>query len=392
MPDLLCAQAHQVNGGRRRSGTPPTVAKVSLASGTARIAEQGRADAGLAALLLGLLPFGERSLKHPAMAGKSEIAGRNGAIAKLHFPSVSGRRTIGASDRTRIRNPQGGVAPGKRISRATVVKARHVLRPLRREDGVSETFAESGKGCGPYQARHRLSFPPEVLCMELLLPEFLSALVAIVIIDLVLAGDNAIVIALAARDLPKHLQKRAVLWGTAGAIVVRALMTLAVVWLLRIPGLMLAGGLLLVWIAFKLLRPATTSGRSLAPAAGFWSALKTIVVADCVMGLDNVLAVAGAAHGSFLLVVLGLLISVPIMIGGSRLLLHWIERVPAIIYVGAAVLAWTAAQMIVGEPLVAEYFSLHVSMSVLLHILLIVAVLGWGYLRQRSRVAVVRHV
>lgn len=229
--------------------------------------------------------------------------------------------------------------------------------------------------------------------MELLLPEFLSALVAIVIIDLVLAGDNAIVIALAARDLPKHLQKRAVFWGTGGAIVVRALMTLVVVWLLRIPGLMFAGGLLLVWIACRLLSPAATRGhQSVAPSAGFWSALKTIVAADCVMGLDNVLAVAGAAHGSFLLVVLGLLISVPIMIGGSRLLLRWIERFPFIVYIGAAVLAWTAAQMMVGEPLVAEYFELHLSVSVLLHILLIVAVVGWGYLRQRDRVAVVRHV
>ena len=138
--------------------------------------------------------------------------------------------------------------------------------------------------------------------MELFSPEFLSALLAIVVIDLVLAGDNAIVIALAARNVPKHLQKRAILWGTAGAIVVRTSMTLIVVWLLKVPGLLFAGGALLVWIAYKLLLPEEENGNGAGTnAAGtFWSALKTIVVADMVMGLDNVLAVAGAAHGSFL--------------------------------------------------------------------------------------------
>ena len=142
--------------------------------------------------------------------------------------------------------------------------------------------------------------------MDIFLLQFLYALGAIVLIDLVLAGDNAIVIALAARKLPPDLRKRAILWGTAGAIIVRALMTGVVVWLLKVPGLMLAGGALLVWIAVKLLAPQDeldTSGH--ASADSFWGAMKTIVIADAVMGLDNVLAVAGAAHGSFLLVVLG---------------------------------------------------------------------------------------
>src|SRR5262245_14202617 len=180
--------------------------------------------------------------------------------------------------------------------------------------------------------------------MEFLSAEFFAALAAIIVIDLVLAGDNAIVIALAARNLPPHLRHRAIVWGTAGAIVVRTAMTLVVVWLLRIPGLLLLGGAALVWIAAKLLKQeeSETHGEA-ASAHTFWGAMKTIVVADAMMGLDNVLAVAGAAHGSFLLVVLGLLISIPIVIWGSRLILVWVDRFPALVYIGAGVLAWTAA-------------------------------------------------
>jgi len=188
--------------------------------------------------------------------------------------------------------------------------------------------------------------------MEIFSTEFLAALGAIILIDLVLAGDNAIVIALAARSLPAHLQRKAILWGTVGAIGVRTLMTVAVVWLLKIPGLLLAGGLLLVWIAVKLLRPDTSgSDQHKVGAAGFWGAMKTIVIADAVMGLDNVLAVAGAAHGSFLLVALGLLISIPIVVWGSTVILHWVERFPVIVQAGSAILAWTAAKMILSEPL-----------------------------------------
>ena len=181
---------------------------------------------------------------------------------------------------------------------------------------------------------------------------FLSALLAIVVIDLVLAGENAIVIALAARALPPHLQKRAIIWGTVGAIAVRSSMTVVVVWLLKIPGLLVAGGVLLLWIAYRLLLPETPStSEHGTTATTFWGAMRTIVIADAVMGLDNVLAVAGAAHGSMLLVVLGLLISVPIVVWGSTLVLKLVDRFPAITYAGAAVLAWTAVKMIRGEPL-----------------------------------------
>ncbi|MBX3622412.1 MAG: TerC family protein [Rhizobacter sp.] len=216
--------------------------------------------------------------------------------------------------------------------------------------------------------------------MELFSSGWLSALLAIVLIDLVLAGDNAIVIALAARNLPAHLQKRAILWGTFGAIAVRTAMTVGVVWLLKIPGLMALGGLGLVWIAYKLLAPGEGDGEAHQPMAStFWGAMKTIVIADALMGVDNVLGVAGAAHGNIVLVVLGLLISVPIVVWGSTLVLKLVERFPIIIYLGAGVLAYTAAHMIVSEPLLDEVFDPSVITRVATHAVLIVGVLAAGW-------------
>lgn len=214
--------------------------------------------------------------------------------------------------------------------------------------------------------------------MEILLTaEFWSALFAIIVIDLVLAGDNAIVIGLAARKLPKHQQKQAIIWGTAGAVVIRALATLAVVWLLQIPGLLLVGGLMLVWIAYKLLSDQKEH-ESITAENSLWAAIRTIIIADAVMGLDNVIAVAGAAHGSYLLVVLGLLISVPIMVWGSTIILKVMERFPVVIYLGAGVLAWTAAGMITKEPLIHGYFANNPVLNWGLHILVIAGVILLG--------------
>ena len=192
--------------------------------------------------------------------------------------------------------------------------------------------------------------------MELFSAPWWSALMAIILIDLVLAGDNAIVIALAARNLPAQLQKKAIIWGTVGAIGVRAVMTVGVVWLLQVPGLMLVGGLGLVWIAYKLLADQGDSEHEAPVMSTFWGAMKTIVVADALMGVDNVLGVAGAAHGAFDLVIIGLLISVPIVVFGSSVVLKLVERFPAIIQIGAAVLALTAAKMIVNEPMLDSVF------------------------------------
>ncbi|OAS82549.1 MULTISPECIES: TerC family protein [Metabacillus] len=185
--------------------------------------------------------------------------------------------------------------------------------------------------------------------------EFLTALLSIIVIDLVLAGDNAILIGLAARNLPKHQQKKVILWGSVGAIAIRIVATLAVVWLLEIPGLHLVGGLLLVIIAYKLLVDDNDHG-DVKAGDNFWAAIRTVIIADALMGLDNVLAVAGASHGNMLLVVLGLLISVPVVMWGSTLILKWIDRYPIIVTLGAAVLAWTASKMIVGEHFLSGFF------------------------------------
>lgn len=218
--------------------------------------------------------------------------------------------------------------------------------------------------------------------MEFVSADFWSALLAIIVIDLVLAGDNAIVIGLAARNLPKDQQKKVIIWGTVGAIIIRAIATLVVVWLLKIPGLLLIGGLLLIYIAYKLLaeekQHKTTAGES------FWAAIKTIIIADALMGLDNVLAVAGAAHGDFLLVVIGLLVSIPIVVWGSTLILKWLERFPVIITIGSAVLAFTAAKMIVDEKFFKGYFDDNPFIKWGLIILVIIGVVFFGKLKQNK--------
>ena len=191
---------------------------------------------------------------------------------------------------------------------------------------------------------------------------FMSALFAIVLIDLVLAGDNALIIGLVARNLPRQTQRKVIFWGTFGAIAVRGLMAILVVYVLDLPGFMLAGAIALVWIARKLLTPdpqAAGNHAAAVPAATFAVALRTIVVADAVMGVDNVLAIGGAAIGSVLLIVLGLAISVPIIVWGSHLVIRLVDRFPSIVLLGGAVLGWTAYSMIVREPLLAAWFTDH---------------------------------
>lgn len=219
--------------------------------------------------------------------------------------------------------------------------------------------------------------------LELFSAEFFSALLAIIVIDLVLAGDNAIVIGLAARNVAKHQQKKVIIWGTAGAIIVRSLLTLIVVWLLKIPGLLLVGGLFLVWIAYNLLVDDKQQGHNVA-GTSIWAAIRTIIIADTVMGLDNVLAVAGAAQGEFLLVVIGLLISIPIVIWGSTLILKWVDRFPIIIYIGSGVLAWTAGKMIVSEPFIEPFFNENPIIKWALEIAIIIAVLIIGRIQNRK--------
>jgi YjbE family integral membrane protein len=220
--------------------------------------------------------------------------------------------------------------------------------------------------------------------MEFLSAAWWSALAAIILIDLVLAGDNAIVIALAARNLPTNLQRKAIVWGTVGAIAVRSVMTIGVVWLLKVPGLMALGGLGLLWIAYRLIAEDGGGDEHGPTATTFWGAMRTIVVADALMGVDNVLGVAGAAHGAIDLVVFGLLISVPIGVFGSSIVLKLVERFPIIIQGGAAVLAFTAGKMIVGEPLLDEVFDPHAIARWSTYAVCIVGVLGAGWLASRG--------
>jgi YjbE family integral membrane protein len=219
--------------------------------------------------------------------------------------------------------------------------------------------------------------------MEFLSAAWFSALLAIIVIDLVLAGDNAIVIALAARNLPPHLKKKAIIWGTVGAIVVRSVMTIGVVWLLKIPGLMLVGGLGLLWIAYKLIADEEGSDEHGPVVTTFWGAMRTIIIADALMGVDNVLGVAGAAHGAIDLVIIGLLVSVPIVVFGSNVVLRLVERFPVIIQLGSAVLAFTAAKMIISEPLLNSVFDPHAGVRWTTYALCIAGVLGAGWWASR---------
>lgn len=174
---------------------------------------------------------------------------------------------------------------------------------------------------------------------------FIIGLISIIIVNILLSGDNAVVIALASRKLPDHERRKAIFWGTTIAVVLRIFLTIMVAWLLKIPFLRLIGGLLLVWIAVKLASP-NEDIQSTKQVEGLWNAIKTIIIADLAMSTDNVLAVAGAANGNIVLLVFGLIISIPIIIAGSSLIGLLLKRFPFVIWIGVAILGWTAGQLI----------------------------------------------
>ena len=182
-----------------------------------------------------------------------------------------------------------------------------------------------------------------------------GAVFQIIIIDILLGGDNAVVIALACRNLPPSQRLKGVLWGTAGAIVLRvALIAFAVV-LLDVPLLKFTGGLLLLWVGVRLLAPAHDAHENIKPADKLMSAVKTIIVADAVMSLDNVIAIAGAAEAAepehrLALVIFGLVVSIPLIVWGSQLVLKLLDRFPVVIMFGAALLGWIAGGLIVNDP------------------------------------------
>jgi YjbE family integral membrane protein len=185
-------------------------------------------------------------------------------------------------------------------------------------------------------------------------PEFWVALGQIIIIDILLGGDNAVVIALACRKLPPAQRTKGIIWGTAGAIILRVVLIAFAMTLLNLPFLKVVGAILLVWIGVKLLAPDEDGHGSVAESDKLLAAIKTIIVADLVMSVDNVIAIAGAAQNagehSFLLVVLGLLISIPIIVWGSQLVIKLMERFPFIITFGGMLLGWIAGGMLVTDP------------------------------------------
>ena len=185
-------------------------------------------------------------------------------------------------------------------------------------------------------------------------PEFWLALGQIIIIDILLGGDNAVVIALACRKLPPAQRAKGIIWGTAGAIVLRVVLIAFAMTLLSLPFLKFVGALLLVWIGVKLLAPDEDGHGDVQGSDKLLAAIKTIIVADLVMSVDNVIAIAGAAQNagehSFLLVVLGLLISIPIIVWGSQLVIKLMERFPFIITFGGMLLGWIAGGMLVTDP------------------------------------------
>ncbi|MDQ0416296.1 YjbE family integral membrane protein [Croceifilum oryzae] len=177
----------------------------------------------------------------------------------------------------------------------------------------------------------------------------------IIVLDLILSGDNAVVIGMVAKNLPEDKQKKAILFGAGTAIVLRATLTAIAAYVLNVPFLMSIGGLLLLWIAVKLLVEDNGEGTHVESHQDLRSAIKTIVIADVVMSLDNVLAVAGVAHGNIYLVLFGLALSIPIIMWGSRLIAKIMNQLPWLTYVGSAILGYTAGGLIVGDKLIAKY-------------------------------------
>ncbi|MFX3624124.1 MAG: TerC family protein [Ectobacillus sp.] len=215
--------------------------------------------------------------------------------------------------------------------------------------------------------------------------DFLMSILVIIGIDIVLGGDNAIVIALASRNLPERQRNKAIFLGTGLAIVIRILLTIVAVYLLKIPFLQLVGGLLLLLIAYNLLTDEGDDLSNIKAGSTLMSAVRTIVFADIVMGFDNVLAIAGAADGHIVLVVLGLLVSVPIIIWGSKLILSFMEKFPALVYVGAGILAYTAGKMITHEHRLANFFAENRYLELLIPIACIIGILLAGYVMNQIR-------
>ena len=215
--------------------------------------------------------------------------------------------------------------------------------------------------------------------MEWLNTSFLTALLEIMLVNIVLSGDNAVVIALAARNLPPQHRKQAILWGSGGAIVLRVGLTIVAVQLLKIPFLQFLGGLLLVWIAIQLLLEQDEQAGDHHAHGDLRGAVKTILIADVVMSLDNTLAIAGVAKGNWTLLIAGLALSIPLIVLGSTLIMKIMDRFPVVVYGGAALIAWTAGEMMDSDPAVEPYLPGAFHGTWYLPLLLTLLVIGYGW-------------
>jgi YjbE family integral membrane protein len=213
--------------------------------------------------------------------------------------------------------------------------------------------------------------------------EFFLVLLEIILINIVLSGDNAVVIALACRNLDAKYQKKAVFLGSFGAIALRIVLTFLAVYLLTIPYLNFVGGILLLWIAIKLLKGEDEE--DIKASSNLMGAIRTIIFADLIMSLDNVVAVAGAAHGNMVLIILGLAISIPLIIWGSQLLMTIMDKFPIIVILGAGLLGYTAGEMILNDKAVGHFFDqLHSSIHIVFPLLLAAAVIILGKMGGQS--------
>ena len=191
--------------------------------------------------------------------------------------------------------------------------------------------------------------------MEFGTPQFWIAVLQIIAIDIVLGGDNAVVIALACRRLSPEMRAKGIFWGVFGAIALRVVLIFFALTLLAIPFLKIVGALLLLWIGVKLLIPQEEAEHHIDASTHLWGAIKTIIIADAVMSLDNVIAIAGAAKGDLGLVIFGLVVSVPIIVWGSKFVMYLMDRFPIVIVIGGALLGWIAGDMMVHDAVVKDW-------------------------------------
>jgi len=218
--------------------------------------------------------------------------------------------------------------------------------------------------------------------MEIFTAHFLSALLQVMLVNIVLSGDNAVVIALAARNLQPRHRRLAILWGSLGAIVLRTILTIVAVQLLKVPFLQFLGALLLVWIAVKLLIEENEA-EHMDGHATLAGAIRTILIADVVMSLDNTLAIAGVAQGDAMLLIIGLVLSIPLIVLGSTLIMKIMERFPVVVYLGAGLIAWTAGEMIDSDAAVQPYLPGIFHQTYWLPLGITVVVIAFGWWRKR---------